>query len=105
MCQAGGWGLYTLYVLTLTAQYERGWHAKSMVSVVGFLLIVCPFVTHVLRAWIIRNHWLEMSATRTIPRAAVAVLLMSTVLGGATGVVNVLVLRNGGWDVWWPRTM
>ena len=67
MCQAGGWGLYTLYVLTLTAQYERGWHAKSMVSVVGFLLIVCPFVTHVLRAWIIRNHWLEMSATRTIP--------------------------------------
>ncbi|HEV3141897.1 MAG TPA: histidine kinase, partial [Vicinamibacterales bacterium] len=35
--------------------------------------------------------------------AAVAVLLMSASLGTLTGVVNVVVLRNGGWDVWFPQ--
>jgi two-component system, LytTR family, sensor kinase len=103
LCQAAGWGLYSLYVLTLAAQYERGWHLKSIVSVVGFLLVVCPLVSHALRAWIIRNRWLDMPAARMLPRAALAVLLIAPALGLATAVVNVEILRNGEWRNWFPQ--
>src|SRR5262249_12264471 len=95
LCQAGGWGLYTLYVLTLVAQFEGGWRVKSVVSVVGFLLFVCPLVTHAMRGWMIRNGWREMTAPRLLPRLAAAVLLIAASLGLITGVVNVVVLRNG----------
>src|SRR5262245_59232981 len=105
LCQLGGWGLYTLYVLTLAVQFEGGLRLKSIVSVVGFLLVVAPLATHALRAWIIRNGWLEMSAARALPRAAAAVLLLAASLGALTGVVNVLVLRNGEWRTWFPQVM
>jgi sensor histidine kinase YesM len=104
LCQAAGWSLYTAYVLLLDAQYERGFRLKSIVSVVAFLLIAGPLVTHRLRAWIVRNGWLDMRAARVLPRAAAAVLLLSATLGTLTAVVNVLVLRNGSWRVWFPRT-
>ena len=103
LCQAGGWGLYTLYVLSLSAQYERGWHAKSIVSIVGFLLIVSPLATHGLRAWIIRHGWLEMTEARMLPRAALAVVSMAAGLALLTALVNVFVLRNGDWRIWFPR--
>src|SRR5262245_52149190 len=90
LCQFGGWGLYTLYVLSLAAQYEGGWHLKSMISIVGFLLIVSPLATHALRAWIIRHGWLEMTAGRVLPRIAATVALVAGSLAAITGVVNVV---------------
>ena len=103
LCQAAGWGLYTLYVLSFAAQYERGIHLKSVISVVGFLMVACPLVSHALRAWIIRNGWLDMTAARLLPRAVAAVLLIAATLGMATGLFNVLILRNGDWHIWFPQ--
>src|SRR5262245_7834990 len=105
LCQFGGWGLYTLYVLSLAAQYEGGFRLKSIVSVVGFLLVVGPIVTHALRRWIIRNGWLEMTGAQVLPRVAATVLLMAASLAALTGSVNVLVLRNGEWRTWFPQVM
>src|SRR5262249_33286027 len=42
---------------------------------------------------------------RMLPRAAVAILLISSALGVTTGVVNVVILRNGGWHIWFPRVV
>src|SRR5262245_43938161 len=103
LCQFGGWGLYSIYVLTLAAQYEGGWHLKSIVSIVGFLLIVCPLVTHEVRAWILGHGWLEMTAAHVLPRLAATVLLIAASLGIVTGIVNVAVLRNGTWHTWFPQ--
>ena len=102
-CQFGGFGLHTIYVLTLDAQYERGLHLKSAVSVIVFLFIGGPLATHALRAWMLTHGWLELNIGRLLPRAVAAVLLLSTALALTTGVTNVLVLRNGGWTVWFPQ--
>jgi two-component system sensor histidine kinase AlgZ len=104
-CQFGGFGLHTLYVLALDAQYERGLHLKSAVSVIVFLFIAGPLAMHALRAWMLTHGWLELSIGRLLPRAVAAVLLLSTALALATGVANVLVLRNGGWNIWFPQTI
>ena len=105
LCQFGGWGLYTLYVLTIAAYYEGGWRWKSIVSVVLFLLIVSPLATHALRAWMIRNGWLEMTAVRLLPRTAAAVLVIAGSLGLMTAIFNVVVLRNGLWQTWFPQAV
>jgi len=102
-CQFGGFGLHTLYVLALDAQYERGLHLKSAVSVIVFLFIAGPLTMHALRAWMLTHGWLELSIGRLLPRAAASVLLLSATLALMTGVTNVLVLRNGGWTVWFPQ--
>jgi len=102
-CQFGGWGLHTLYVLGLAAQYERGLHLKSVISVVVFLFVAGPLASNGLRAWMITHGWREMPIGRLLPRAAAAVLLLSTMLAITTGVSNVLVLRNGGWETWFPQ--
>jgi Histidine kinase len=75
------------------------------VSVVLFLLIVSPLATHALRAWIIRNGWLEMTAVRLLPRTAAAVLVIAGSLGLMTAIVNVVVLRNGLWRTWFPQAV
>jgi len=103
LCQFGGFGLHTLYVLALDAQYERGIHLKSAVSVIGFLFLAGPAATHALRAWMITHDWAELSIGRLLPRAAAAVVLLSTSLALLTGFTNVLVLRNGGWEIWFPQ--
>jgi GNAT superfamily N-acetyltransferase len=103
LCQFGGWGLHTLYVLGLAAQYETGLHLKSVISVVVFLFVAGPLATHGLRAWMITHRWQDMTIARLLPRAAAAVLLLSTTLALTTGVTNVLVLRNGGWNIWFPQ--
>ena len=103
LCQFGGWGLYTLYVLSLAAQVEGGWHGKSIVSIVFFLLIVSPLATHALRGWIIRHGWLELTAGRVLPRIAATVVLIAGSLAAITGIVNIVLLRNSTWESWFPR--
>jgi GNAT superfamily N-acetyltransferase len=103
LCQFGGWGLHTLYVLAGAAQYERGLHLRSVVSVVLFLFVAGPLATHGLRAWMIVHGWAELSIGRLLPRAAAAVALFSPTLALATAFTNVLVLRNGGWQIWFPQ--
>ena len=104
LLQLSGWGLYTVYVLTFTLYYE-GIHVRPIVSVIGFLFVLCPLVCHGLRHWMLSHGWLTLPTSGVLPRAAAAVLAVSFVLTVLTGAFNIALQPDGRWRAWWPAPL
>jgi len=81
ICQAAGWGAYTLALFGITTAYT-GWHIAIVFSYALFFLYSVA-LTHLLRREMRRRDWLALPAARGLPRmffAALAVALIQTAL-------------------------
>lgn len=102
LCQFGGWGLYTLYVLTFTILSE-GFRVRSVLCIIALLTGLCPLVTHGLRLWMLRRGWMLLpSYQRLLPGLAAIVLGLSVALTSVTFFFQIAVLHTERWDAWWP---
>jgi len=96
--QAAGWGLY--FGLSLLASWIDGTYDPRLWKMLVPELATGIGVSHLLRAVIVRRHWLERPIGEVIPRIALAALvlsvpafiiegvLVSTVLGDAMAIVG-----------------
>ncbi len=94
LCQAAGWAVFCGYV-TLGYLYGNGggWKGTDLFNIVFYTMVVCPAVSHALRAWLWRRAWIGFPAGRLVPRLAALTLLTAVVLTAATAVS--LFLLNG----------
>lgn len=92
ICQAAGWGGFLVYVLAGYALTEHPKNATDVGSIIFFNALVCPALTHGLRAWMYAFDWHRMPAARRLPRLVAVVLGFSVAL--TASVVLVLVIAG-----------
>lgn len=90
--QLVGWGLYICFYAVLA--YLSGDYQASLLRGFTLVFIVAVCISHTMRYFIIRNHWLDHSLGYTLPRLTLAALL----LGGSAflimGALHELLLPN-----------
>ncbi len=97
ICQAAGWGsfvLYTLgfYVVFATVRWE------VLLSIVVIDGVLCPALTHALRAWMYRRGWMKLPARSRLPRTVAAAFVLAMGVSALVSVVALLIPDNGGFD-------
>jgi two-component system LytT family sensor kinase len=97
ICQAAGWGSFVLYTLGFYFAFAAArWEVvASIVAIDGG---VCPWLTHVLRAWIHRRSWTQRSLRHLLPRVTAAALMLAAGVAGLVLVVAQLIPDNEGFD-------
>jgi sensor histidine kinase YesM len=78
ICQVGGWGLFTLLELVNYATLDGFRWGLMLNVVINFILGI--FFTHLYRLFLIRTAWLELPLYKLIPRALLAVLVITMVM-------------------------
>lgn len=93
VCQAAGWGCFTLYVLTgyVAAVGIAQVRVSSVVSILFFNAGLCPVVSDQLRRWMQRRGWIGLPFRRLAPRLTGVVLLLAAGLTGLVALGEVLV--------------
>src|SRR5580765_6455734 len=87
ICQAAGWGSFLAYVLIPYLASSPEQNAWDIASIVFFNGVVCPALTHGLRAWMQKHRWMQLPAGRLWWRCAgfavvAAFLLTAAVAAG-----------------------
>jgi hypothetical protein len=88
ICQAAGWGGYLAYVLGGYLLFADERHPSDILSIVVFCVVVPPLMTHGLRAWMRRHQWMRVPVWPRVLRSATAVLIFSSAITTAVGVLN-----------------
>jgi hypothetical protein len=83
ICQAAGWGSFLAYVLIAylaTSPIQSPW---DIASIVFFNGVVCPVLTHQLRAWMHAHNWMQLPARQLWWRFAVCAVVAGVGLTAA----------------------
>jgi signal transduction histidine kinase len=86
ICQAAGWGSFLAYVLIAYLATNPVYRPWDVASIIFFNGVVCPVVTHRLRAWMHANGWMQLPARRLWWRCAAFAVVAAFALTGAVAI-------------------
>jgi len=89
ICQAAGWGSFLAYVLIAYLATNPVYQPWDIASITFFNGVVCPVLTHRLRAWMHAHGWMQLPARQLWWRCAVFAIGSAFVLTGtvALGII------------------
>ena len=82
VCQAAGWGSFTVYVLGgyLIGTTPDQRKLSDFFSIFFSNLVLCPLVSHLLRRELYRREWLLLPLRRLVPRIALVLVSLGLAL-------------------------
>jgi len=97
ICQAAGWGSFVVYTLVFYLAFAAPrWEIVASITLIDGLL--CPAITHGLRALMHRLGWPRLSTRSLLPRAAAAAVVLAATVAVLVLIVAHLIPGNRGFD-------